>query len=51
MRVEYTRPSADEPEPSIDSPGNGHVPAGRKPESSPGPEDEQPGGDSRPTVG
>jgi hypothetical protein len=51
MRVEYTRPGADDPETSTGSPGNGHAPAGHNQEPAPPPEDEQPGGDSRPTVG
>jgi hypothetical protein len=51
MRVEYTRPASNEPDAPSDHPGNGAAHAGRDQESTPRPEDEEPAGDPRPTVG
>ena len=51
MRVEYTRPAPDESDTASDHPGNGAAHAGRDQESTPRPDDEQPAGDLRPTLG
>jgi hypothetical protein len=51
MRVEYTRPATDESESASDRPDGGRAAAGRDQQSPQRGEDEQPGGESRPTVG